>query len=195
MHSHAELDKPGAGLPLIEGLIARYHFYPSSMRRFSWDGSLQQMREEMEKIISLVQPLTEEQFRTPVLIDRLVGLEDSSRFWSGAMTIEHLMITIRGMTKIAARLAAGQPVTDPPGTAAVKPKGESGTPRDEMTAAFRQLTLDSIATLAPLGAAASDKHRAAHPFFGKIPAKGWVFVLGAHQKLHRVQIERIIKGL
>jgi len=195
MESQPKLGKPGAGLPLIEGLVARFYFYPSSMRRFSWDGSLRQMRDEAERIAALVAPLTEEQFQKPVLIDRLIGLEDSSRFWSAAMTIEHLMIVIRGMAAAALELASGRPYEMTFGTAAVKPQGRNLPPRDALVADFRRLTEETAAALAPLGAAASGRYKAKHPFFGMIPAQGWVFVLGAHQKLHRVQIERIIKGL
>jgi hypothetical protein len=195
MDNQPKLQKPGAGLPLIEGLMARFIFYPSSMRKFNWNESLEQLRAETEKIIALVQPLTETQFKTPILIDRLVGLEDSSRYWSCALTIEHLMITMQGMTALAVRLARGESVPEPGGTAAVKPKGANLPLKDEQLAAFRQIVEKSVTGLTPIGATASDTQTAKHPFFGKIPAKGWVFVLGAHQKLHRVQIERIIKGL
>jgi len=189
------LQKPGAGLPFIEGIVIRYIYYPLAMRRFSWLGSLREMVADTEKIIALVQPLSETQFKTRVLIDRLTALEDSSRYWSAAMTLDHLMITMRGMTHIVAELAAGRPFINKTGTADVKPDADTLPLKEEMIVTFRQCAADCAARLMPLAAAAAAGNKAQHPFFGMIPARGWVFVLGAHQKLHRVQIAKIIKGL
>jgi hypothetical protein len=195
MTSDPQLAPPGAGLPFPENLIARYFFYPGLMRAFSWAGSLDQLQEESARIQALSAPLSEKEFATRVLIGRLRGLEDSSRFWSAAMTVRHLTITMRGMTAVAETLAAGRDVPFIRGTADVKPESENLPPQAELLDGFMQLAAECRTRLMPLKDTAGDTCTAQHPFFGRIPAKGWVCVLGVHQKLHRVQIERIIKGL
>lgn len=42
----------------------------------------------------------------PVLIDRVVGIEDSSRYWSVFMVLDHLRIVDEGMTQIIQALFA-----------------------------------------------------------------------------------------
>lgn len=190
-----KLAKPGAGLPFLEGLIVRHIIYPTAMRNFSWQGALQQMQEETGKIAQRVSKLDEKTFQTPVLIDRLRALEDSSRFWSVAMAVRHLIITMQGMTAVAETLAAGKDFGAIRGTADVKPETTGLPPRDELLAGFIRCAEACHARLAPLEKTANNQHTATHPFFGKIPAKGWVFVLGAHQKLHRVHIQKILQGL
>ena len=37
--------------------------------------------------------------------------------------------------------------------------------------------------------------RFAHPWFGPLDAAGWHALAGGHMGIHRVQIERILKGL
>lgn len=60
----------------------------------------------------------------PVLIPRLPGLEDSSRNWSVAMTIEHLHIVGQGVSGVLRCISMGQKPPAVVGTAEVKPHGD-----------------------------------------------------------------------
>ncbi|NDD92968.1 hypothetical protein EBZ37_12905, partial [bacterium] len=82
--------KPDSGLPLFERLMARYFFLPVKARQTTWEQSNRFFERETEKILRLVQSLTLHQMQTPVLIARIQGIENSSRFWSPAMVLEHL---------------------------------------------------------------------------------------------------------
>jgi len=56
-----------------------------------------------------------------VLIDRLPGLEDSSRCWSVWMTLDHLRITNAAFAEVITQLRNGQIPPGKASTAAVKP--------------------------------------------------------------------------
>lgn len=55
-----------------------------------------------------MQPLTDEVGKRRVLAPRLTGLEDSSRYWSPFMVVEHLVIVDDNMLGILADLVAGR---------------------------------------------------------------------------------------
>ncbi len=192
MTAAPELAPPGAGLPFLEGLYAKYIYFPRGMRAFDWQKSLVKLRTETQRIVEFAKPLSQEAFATPVLIDRIRGIEDSSRNWSVAMTLEHLIITMRGMSQIAETLAAGKEMNVSVSTASVKPKGGQSMPKDAMLKTFEVASEEVIARLSPLGASASTRYRVKHPFFGAITARGWVWTLGEHQAVHRRQVAAII---
>lgn len=196
-----KLDAPGRGLPFLQGLYARYIMYPRIMKNYDGAGALATLRRETAKIVSLCAPLSEAQFATRVLIDPLPGLEDSSRYWSAAMVLEHLIICMRPMTQIATTLAAGQAMNVKISTADVKPKGLPGTSKEQWLQYFQAAADECAARLETIAAAphvahpGKDAPRVHHPFFGMVPAKGWVWVMGAHQVTHRRQIQGICRGL
>ena len=55
---------------------------------------------EARKIVALVGSVSAAQAAVPVLIDRVVGLEDSSRYWSVFMVLDHLRIVDEGIPQI-----------------------------------------------------------------------------------------------
>src|SRR5215472_12523732 len=91
-----KLAPPGAGLPKIELLVARLRFALSRARgdRKSFDAAFQR---ERERVRGLVGGLDANSAARRVLIRRVPGLEDSSRYWSVWMTLEHLRIVHRGI--------------------------------------------------------------------------------------------------
>ncbi|MEO8426326.1 MAG: hypothetical protein ABI651_04355, partial [Verrucomicrobiota bacterium] len=93
MNSNLEpkLAPPGAGLPKIELFIARLLFRWRRWRgnRDSFHTRFQQGRAAIEKLIESCDAKTA---ACRVLIERPRGLEDSSRYWSVWMTLDHLRI-------------------------------------------------------------------------------------------------------
>ncbi len=196
-----KLDAPGRGLPFLQGLYARYIMYPRMMRNYDGAASVAMLRRETTRIVDLCTPLSDTQFATRVLIDPLPGLEDSSRYWSAAMVLEHLILCMRPMTQVATTLAAGQAMNVKISTADVKPKGQPGTAKEEWLRLFTHaaeecaVRLSTIATAPHVITPPKDAPRVDHPFFGAVPAKGWVWVMGVHHITHRRQIEGIVQGL
>lgn len=192
MDANAEprLAPPGAGLPKIELYIGRLIF---AVRRRTGSREIFNARfaSEREAIRRLVGSCPEAAATTRVLIKRPAGLEDSSRYWSVWMTLDHLRIVNQAVTKTISALARGVVPPGKAGTAGVKP-------RVEVTAAVvaeHEAACDSL--LAAVAAIPDLKTpvRYAHPWFGPLDASGWHALAGTHMGLHRVQLERILEGL
>lgn len=184
------LAPPGAGLPKMELFIARLMFSAQRMtgNRQSFNARFQRERETIRR---LLRPLDADFASRRVLIKRPPGLEDSSRYWSAWMTLDHLRIIHGGMIRIISALAKG---VKPPGTAstaAVKPSPQ-GT--DAVVAEYEKSCDDLLTTVAAIDNLKTSV-RYTHPWFGPLDAAGWHAMASIHMGIHRVQIERIIEGL
>ncbi len=188
--SEPKLAAPGAGLPKIELLIARWLF-ARRLRRGTRDSFTAQFRSERAAIHRLVASCDAPSAARRVLIPRVRGIEDSSRNWSVWMTLDHLRIINGGITRTIGALLKG---IVPPGqasTAAVKPSSDvTGAMMSEYESSCDALLLQAVAA-SDLRTAA----RFAHPWFGPLDAFGWLAMAAGHMGIHRVQLERIIHGL
>lgn len=195
------MQPPGAGLPFLQRLFVRHWLYPRLIKTYNGSASIDAMRRETARIIDMTAPLDEDAFFTRVLVDPLPGLEDSSRYWSAAMVMEHLIICMRPMTQIAETLAAGKTMNIEVSTATVKPKGGRTLSKADWVKLFDNVTNECALRLAPIAdrpdvvTPAKDAPRLNHPFFGPIHARGWIWVLGVHPTTHRRQVSGIIAGL
>jgi hypothetical protein len=184
------LAPPGAGLPKVELLVARALFGWRQMRG-NRDFFTANFKREREAVRALVCDCGAEAGARRVLIDRVPGLEDSSRYWSVWMTLEHLRIIHTGISRTIGALAKG---VVPPGkasTAAVKPKPDiSQAVVSEYETSCDKL-LETVGAISNLKTTA----RFAHPWFGLLDASGWHAMAGTHLAIHREQIRRILKGL
>ncbi len=86
------LDKAGAGISAYKRLAAKYVIFPMLNRLISWDKAWDIYGKGGEKIISMASDLDDEALFKRVLVPKLFGLEDNSRYYSVAMVIEHLLI-------------------------------------------------------------------------------------------------------
>jgi len=163
------LAPPGAGLPAPERLIARILL---ALRRRTTDraGSDARFREQREAVRRWVAGLDDASAGRRVLIARPLGLEDSSRYWSVWMTLDHLRIVHHEIARIIGGLGKGTIPAGQASTAAVKPAA----------AAVPELRTSV---------------RFPHPWFGPLDAAGWHRLAAGHMGIHRVQIDRIIAGL
>jgi hypothetical protein len=185
-----KLAPPGAGLPKVELLVARGLFAWRLLRgnREFFNADFQR---EQEAIRALIQSCDDESGAERVLIDRVPGLEDSSRYWSVWMTLEHLRIIHGSLKGIIGTLAKE---VAPPGkasTAAVKPAAGITM---AVIPEYEKSCDDLLATVAAIPNLKT-RARFAHPWFGPLDAAGWHAMAGNHLAIHRKQIERILSGL
>src|SRR5580658_1070046 len=99
-----KLAPPGAGLPKIELLVARALFAWRQIRG-NRDFFTADFQREREAVRALVRSCDAESGARRVLIDRVPGLEDSSRYWSVWMTLEHLRLIHTGLNGVIGSLA------------------------------------------------------------------------------------------
>lgn len=185
-----QLAPPGAGLPKLELYVARLLF---AVRRWTGnrDSFTRHFERERETIRRLLKLCDAELAATRVLIRRPRGLEDSSRFWSVWMTLDHLRIVHRAKARIIAALSKGFVPGGKASTAAVKPNPDvTAAIVDEYEQSCDEL-LAQVAAISEL----KTESRYAHPWFGPLNAAGWHALSASHITIHRVQIERILEQL
>ncbi len=185
-----KLAAPGAGLPKVELLAGRAMF---AWRR--WRGNRETFnaffQQERERVRALVQSCNAEAAGRRVLIERVRGMEDSSRYWSVWMTLDHLRIVNGQITKIIKLLAEGKVPPGKGSTANVKPSVEvTATVREE----YERSCDDLLAVVADVPDL-NTRVRYAHPWFGPLNAAGWHALAPGHLSIHRAQLERIVEGL
>jgi hypothetical protein len=179
------LAPPGAGIPAIERLIGGAFF---ALQR--WRGTRErfaaQFARERQAIAKLYEPCDEPTLRRRVLIPRLRGLEDSSRYWSVCMTLDHLRIVNGQIARVIGELKQGRVPEGSASTAAVKPNADA---RIDGIAEYES-SCDRINAVA--SAELRTKARYAHPWFGPLDAAGWHAMAAVHMGIHRAQIARIL---
>jgi len=183
-----QLAPPGAGLPFPENLIARVLL---GLKRATGNPQSFTARFIAERALigGLIAGKEDAALSKRVLIARPPGLEDSSRYWSVWMTLDHLRIVHHAFIGVLESLAAGRVPEGEASTAAVKPD-------EQVTGAVvADYEASCDALLATIGRVRDFKTRAKypHPWFGPMDAHGWLALGGGHMGIHRVQIERILK--
>lgn len=191
--SPVTLAPPGAGLPWVEAWLSRYWYFPSYCRRTTWEQASAVFARQGERLLALSDGATDVQLTQQVLIPRLRGLEDSSRYWSLAMTAEHLVIVGRLILRAVTSLSRGEVPTEVASTAAVKPRGEEEA--RQSLAEFRAFQQEYLERTANAGLKSVGGLRYRHPWFGLLTAHQWHCLAGVHQGVHRKQMEAIRKGL
>lgn len=181
------LAPPGAGLPRAEAFVIRNLAFPFLRLKLNQSRSIALFERSGLAILPLVQDLNLSTFTRPVLIQRLLGLEDSSRNWSAEMTLEHIQVVTAAALYIIKKLEANQPLDLPVRTQDVKPNGGIGLDRIR---AFRTYLAETPQKLAQFDYTSPATHP--HPWFGELKSLDWLRLIAFHQDLHRKQIERIV---
>lgn len=185
--SKPQLAAPGAGLPFPENLIARVLLGVKRSTGTSRSFTAKFVAER-ELIRTLISNRSDAALSTRVLIARLKGLEDSSRYWSVWMTLDHLRIVHHAFIGILEALSNEQVPEGEASTAAVKPD-------ERVTATVVTEYEESCdALLTTIGRIRDFRTGAKfpHPWFGPMDAHGWLALSGGHMAIHRTQIERIL---
>ena len=190
MNAEPKLAPPGAGLPRHELYVGRLLF---ALRR--WTGSRDahnaRFQQERETIRRLLRSREGNSAAQRVLIRRPRGLEDSSRYWSIWMTLDHLRIVNQSFIRVIGALTKGEMPKGTSSTAAVKPSPEASA---AVVADYESSCDGLMATVAAAGNLKTEL-RYAHPWFGPLDAAGWHALSAGHMGIHRIQIEWILEGL
>ncbi|HET7238648.1 MAG TPA: hypothetical protein VFI76_06455 [Terrimicrobiaceae bacterium] len=185
------LQASGAGIPSWQRLAGKYVYLPLWCRYSSWERTPYVLEAQAGRLLQGAASLGDELMRRRVLIPPLVGLEDSSRYDSYAMVLEHLTIVGHVVARIAGDLGHGRRPTLVLRVAEVKaqdqaaPSGVVAGYR-EMLAAFRHAALDS-------GADRRSPLRHEHPWFGALDAYQWLCFATLHQVVHLKQVRAILR--
>lgn len=191
------LDKPGAGISLPARILLKIVIKKFVVRPRTWDECENQIQHLHKKLLRELENVTLELLTTRALVPAQRGLEDSSRFWSIAMTLQHLMIVGAGLQKFIIELGLGQKPTQVADTALVKP--ENLEYDLNIISDYKEFTENIIPNIkSTTSKNLSDlnlKLTHAHPWFGEMTAKDWFWLIGAHMGLHLKQIREIKKAI
>ncbi|MBA4074179.1 MAG: hypothetical protein C0508_03995 [Cyanobacteria bacterium PR.023] len=185
-----KLDKPGAGLPFIEWAVAKYIVFPRRFKNSSKEKALADFAEQSDKILKLARGLSSEQLVERRLIARLQGLEDSSRYWSVAMTLDHLTIVGNLMSHAVIELSKGSNALKVVGTAEVKPGAAADAARSLKD--FEEMTERFLLEVGKANIDVRSKVTHPHPWFGPLNAYQWLVFAAPHENIHLRQIEAIV---
>jgi hypothetical protein len=185
-----KLAPPGAGLPAVELFIARLLFGFSRLTgsREAFNARFDAERRRIRELVRSCDPDTASR---RVLINRLRGLEDSSRNWSVWMTLDHLRIVNLSFAKGIELLGSGLALKEGASTAKVKPSPEVRASVVGEYEAACDAVLKAVQGVADL----KTRVRYAHPWFGPLDAFGWHGLAAGHMRIHRAQIEAILGSL
>ncbi len=188
-----KLAKPGAGLPFLESLVLRFYLGPFVAKKSDWDKAGRDFEALNAKILKAVEGLSPEQLRKRVLVPRLPGLEDSSRYWSIAMALEHLAFVGGKMVEIIVVLSRGENPGVRVDIAQVKPAGKETV--EASVRNFQNFAETARATLSRDVVDRDNKATLHHPWFGPFNARQWHWLLAPHETVHYKQIKEIKKRL
>lgn len=191
----ASLGRPGAGLGWLATLYLRYYLGPRVAARADWAQDIARFNDTSAEIIGITEKMDNGALQKRVLVPRLRGIEDSSRYWSAAMTMEHLMIVGMGMRDIIIRLSKNQV---PPGrvdTARVKPQGR--IPAQTVLENYKSFSSSLMAQIDDAVPAESRDPtvRMLHPWFGPFSLRQWHWMLAEHNAIHLRQMQEIAARL
>lgn len=193
LNSAPKLGKPGAGLPFYEWFIAKYLLFPQRFRTTDNAQAISDFAEESNHVIRIVSQLAPGQLAEKRLIKRLRGLEDNSRYWSIAMAIEHMIIAGTSLRGVLISLSSGRADLPESSITSLKPNPEISS--EGLIERFEQMTQKFVRTAEGSKIDAFPKLTYGHPWFGPLNAREWLIFAGAHQAVHRKQIEEIARIL
>lgn len=177
----------------MELFVAKYFLFPIFCRTHDFDNALVNFEITSTKLIQATEDLPESLRDKPVLVKPLPGIEDSSRYWSSSMVLEHLIIVGNLMAEVIEHLAHNRAVPFVADVAAVKPQGQ--LKGDICVLQYRDFTQAFISKVSPLKQFEQNKNTYRHPWFGPINLHQWLCLAGLHQQIHLKQIDEIAKSL
>jgi hypothetical protein len=145
---------------------------------------------ESNRILDQIQSMDEERGRRPVLVKRLLGLEDSSRYWSPFMALEHMVTVDRSIMDVMEELYRSPESLSEIRIADLKPQRTTGS---EMVSIFQRTVGDFVVRLDRLPDLRTPA-RHAHPWFGPLNGHGWLCMAAMHHIIHRRQLEHILRA-
>lgn len=173
--------------------MLRYYVGPFVANKADWNVSEQTFHKVNGRILKEIENLSVKQLGTKILVPPQLGLEDSSRYWSIAMVLEHLVIVSEAVTKGIIELSNGRVPPIKVDIAKVKPLGVM--PVTEAIEEFKLFVTDDFKKFLQQVIDKNSDLTLNHPWFGPFKARQWFWLLGMHHGLHLKQIREIKKRL
>jgi hypothetical protein len=186
------LGKAGAGLSKGRAFFLKYLGFPVLNSLITWDRALTIFEKEGESIVQLANSVSNDRLKERVLVPKLFGLEDNSRYYSIAMVLRHLLIVGNALQERIPSLSQGKKLEKEIKIEEYKPyeviDDNIIQEYEDFFKGFREALESKVDNIY-----LENSHE--HPWFGNLKAKEWAVMGAIHQIVHRRQIEAIIKDL
>ncbi len=186
------LGEAGGGLSSGRAFFLRHLGFPFLNSIVSWEHALDIFEKEGEKVLSLARSMEKDKLFERVLVPKLFGLEDNSRYYSVAMVLEHLLVVGNALQNRIPMLSQGKSLDKEIKIEDYKPYMEIDDmiidQYENFLHGFRKEVEENIDNVYL-------ENRHEHPWFGELKAKDWSVMGAIHQVVHRRQIEAIIRGV
>jgi len=180
-------DEPNTGLPNFEKFYLNV-FFKLGCAINSDAAALRSFELSTRDIMQAVDENDIDILSQQILIPRLQGIENASRYWSVLMVLEHLaIVNQRIMDTIRALRNDSQPFESIE-IADFKPDPDVDADAIEHFREVNRLYWSFAKSHQPLGTALQWEH----PWFGLLDGHQWHCLAAAHQKIHRRQIYKIL---
>lgn len=191
-----KLDSPGAGLPFLQRILLRYILGPYFSKKDSWETLESRFHFIYGSILNKVINLSETELNKKVLIKPLMGIEDSSRFWSIAMTLDHIVLVGTEIREGLIILSQERSIAKVVKVENFKPGdiGDIFTGRDSVKH-FESFVNETIPKINSQIGSKISKSTHIHPWFGPLNTHQWFWLLSIHAQIHRNQIKEILAAL
>ena len=185
-----KLAPPGAGISLLQKLVGQYVLLPLYCRKITWEQVPEKLEQQGESLLRMAEGRSEQELIGRVLVPPQIGLEDSSRYHSYAMVLEHLTIVGNATAEIVFELTHHRRPEGQVKIVDLKPKG--GRPAADAMENYRSM-LDRFRSRT-VDEAGDRKSRLAHPhpWFGSLVALRWLCFAPFHQEIHIKQARLIL---
>lgn len=191
--ANIKLAPPGAGLGFFIELFLRWYVNPFVAKKASWQLCEANFINVHQKILLALENIPTDKADIKILVPPQRGLEDSSRYWSTTMLVEHLLIVGSQVHTAIIRLSQEQHMSELVSTANVKPSGDGSY--SELLAKLKKFAAELPSDLNAHVVNKESKEKLAHPWFGPFNSKQWYWLLGVHAAIHLQQLNEIKKGL
>ena len=189
-----ELEKPGAGIPKIERVFLNAGI--KTMSVFMSDRrALKFFKNEARMLTDIWNNGGSYDAFKPILISRMIGIEDSSRNWSVAMVLEHLVIVNKELKVGIDSLSKGKVPSDDVDTALYKPKYDLDEKIHDVFVATNNDYVETVESNLDTNEKLPLNPTCEHPWFGELNAHQWGILAAIHMRIHRRQVLRIIAML
>jgi hypothetical protein len=174
----------------MELLIVKNIKLPLAFATTSNAQAMKMFLQEARYHVDLVSKLTPANRDLKVLVPKLPSIEDSSRFWSAGMVLEHLIIVGERIGVVVQSLSGGKMPTGMSSIADMKPPGKIGGEQIiEEYATFVDRFIKRMNNIEPSVNKRNISY--SHPWFGPLGVNQWICLSALHQKTHTKHLQAI----
>jgi hypothetical protein len=185
----SNLENAGKGLPSIETLLLKHVVFPLLKTTLSWNMGMKLFEAEGEKILHAVKQLDHDILFKKVLIPRILGIEDNSRYYSPAMVLWHLIYVGNAIQAGIVGLSKNESVDFVVKIENFKPFVEIS---DNIVNEYELFLHNYRSDIENNIQNKYIKNYHAHPWFGPLNPHQWLVMSAVHQIVHGRQLRKIL---